>query len=34
MKALQIIGNLARAEVVVLPQIQDFADDLTRRGSR
>src|SRR4029450_11500722 len=28
MKALQVVGNHARAEVVVLPQIQNLADDL------
>ena len=32
-KALQVVGDLARAEVVVLPQVQNLADDLRRRGS-
>ena len=33
-KPLQIIGNLARAEVVVLPEVEDLAHDLRRRGPR
>ena len=33
-KPLQVIGNLARAEVVVLPEVEDLADDLCRRRPR
>ena len=33
-KPLQIIGNLARAEVVVLPEVEDLAHDLWRRRPR
>ena len=33
-KPLQIIGNLARAEVVVLPEVEDLADHLHRCCSR
>ena len=32
-KALQIVGDLARAEVIVLPEVQDLADDFRRRGA-
>jgi hypothetical protein len=34
MKPRQVIGDPARAKVVVLPQIQDLADDVVRGGSR
>ena len=33
-KPLQIIGNLPRAEVVVLPEVEDLAHDLCRRRPR
>ena len=33
-KALQVVGDHARPEVIVLPQVQDLADDLARRGAR
>jgi hypothetical protein len=34
MKALQVVRNLARTEVVVLPEVQQLADDLRRGGAR
>ena len=33
-KALQVVGDFARPEVVLLPQIQDLADDVWRCGPR
>src|SRR6188768_1470195 len=34
MESPQVVRDLAGAEVVVLPQIQNLADDLARRGRR
>ena len=34
MKAPEVVGDPAGAEVIVLPQIQDLADDVARGGSR
>src|SRR5579862_5350998 len=34
MKALQVVRNLARTEVVVLPEVQHLADDLRRGRAR
>ena len=33
-KALQVVGDLARAEVVMLPKVQNLADDFLRRRLR
>jgi hypothetical protein len=33
-KPLQIIGNLARAEVIVLAEVEDFTDNVWRRRPR
>jgi hypothetical protein len=34
MEASQVCGDAACPEVVVLPQVKDLADDLTRRRAR
>ena len=33
-KPLQVVGNLARAEVIVLAEVEDLADDVGRRRPR
>jgi hypothetical protein len=34
MKPLEIVSDLARAEVILLPQVQNLADHVGRRGAR
>ena len=33
-EGLQVIGDLPRSEVVVLPEVQNLADHLARYGAR